>query len=72
MADKTKTNQETLELKKVIEAIPVEINEEMPTKDPLGDLISKISTRKVPVSSLTRLWALGSMQVSGPTPVKMC
>ncbi len=51
-----------LPLDEVIQAIPIEINEEAPTKDPLGDLIARISSRQVPVSSLTRLWALGSMQ----------
>ena len=51
-----------LPLDQVIQAIPDEINEEAPTKDPLGDLISQISSRQVPVSSLTRMWALGSMQ----------
>ncbi|MEN8258268.1 MAG: AarF/ABC1/UbiB kinase family protein [Thermodesulfobacteriota bacterium] len=62
MSNQTQQNQNALQLKKVMQAIPKEINEEAPTKDPLGDLISQISTRKVPVNSLTRLWALGSMQ----------
>jgi aarF domain-containing kinase len=53
---------EALPLNRVMRAIPAEINEETPLKDPLGDLISQISTRKVPVNSLARLWVLGSMQ----------
>jgi len=62
MTDQTEQNQEAIQLKKIMQEIPEEINEESPTNDPLGDLISQISTRKVPVKSLTRLWALGSMQ----------
>ncbi|MEN8136256.1 MAG: AarF/ABC1/UbiB kinase family protein [Thermodesulfobacteriota bacterium] len=62
MTDQTEQNQEAIQLKKIMQAIPEEINEESPTSDPLGDLISQISARKVPVKSLTRLWALGSMQ----------
>lgn len=62
MAAKTDNSKNGLPLDKVIQAIPEGITEKGETKDPLGDLISQISTRKVPVSSLTRLWALGSMQ----------
>jgi len=51
-----------LPLEEIIQALPDEINEESPTKDPLGDLIAQISSQRVPVSSLTRMWALGSMQ----------
>lgn len=58
----TANNNDGLPLDKVMQAIPAEINEEAPIKDPLGDLISRISSRKVPVSSLTRMWTLGSMQ----------
>jgi len=51
-----------LPLEEILHALPSEINDESPTKDPLGDLIAQISSRRVPVSSLTRMWALGSMQ----------
>ena len=51
-----------LPLEEILQALPSEINDESPTKDPLGDLIAQISSRRVPVSSLTRMWALGSMQ----------
>jgi len=56
------TPKNTPALEQVIQAIPGEIHEETPSTDPLADLIAQISTRQVPVSSLTRVWALGSMQ----------
>jgi len=55
-------NKAALSLDKVLASIPADINEQSPTKDPLGDLLARISSRKVPVNSLVRMWALGSMQ----------
>ncbi|MEN8142631.1 MAG: AarF/ABC1/UbiB kinase family protein [Thermodesulfobacteriota bacterium] len=62
MAANTDNNKKGLPLDKVIQAIPEGITDAAEGADPLRELISQISTRKIPVNSLTRLWALGSMQ----------
>ncbi len=62
MSPESKKSKESLELQEIIDAIPQEINEESPIKDPLGDLIAKVSRRQVPVRTLNRIWTLGSMQ----------
>jgi predicted unusual protein kinase regulating ubiquinone biosynthesis (AarF/ABC1/UbiB family) len=46
----------------VIQAIPEGMTGTSENIDPLGDLIARISNKRVPVNSLNRLWALGGMQ----------
>ncbi len=62
MTGNTENNEKIPPLDKVIQAIPEDIAESVESNDPLEQLISQINTRNVPVNSLTRLWALGSMQ----------
>lgn len=62
MTIKSGNLRNSLDVNELITALPKDVNEEGVLKDPLGDLISQISTRKVPVGSLIRLWTLGSMQ----------
>lgn len=63
MTAKAENNrQDALPLEEVLRAIPEEITETGESTDPLGELIDRISTRKVPVNSFSRLWALGNMQ----------
>lgn len=62
MTVKTKKVRNSLEVNELISALPKDVNEESVLKDPLRDLIAQISTRKVPVGSLVRMWTLGSMQ----------
>jgi len=53
---------DALKISELLKALPSEINEEAAPRDPLADLIVRLSTRAVPVSSLARMWSLGSMQ----------
>ncbi|MBU1708384.1 MAG: AarF/ABC1/UbiB kinase family protein [Proteobacteria bacterium] len=62
MTTKSETIRDSLQVSELITALPKELNEEQILKDSLGDLIARISTRKVPVGSLARMWTLGSMQ----------
>ena len=62
MIAKSREKKDSPVLDEVIGAIPEEIAGEPESFDPLGDLILQISSKKVPVNSITRLWALGGMQ----------
>ena len=62
MTAKNDNNEKVLPLDKVMQEIPEEIKGTDEVNDPLEQLISQINTKNVPVNSLTRLWALGSMQ----------
>ncbi|NTV12913.1 MAG: AarF/ABC1/UbiB kinase family protein [Desulfobulbaceae bacterium] len=46
----------------ILQALPTEIRDQQPAPDPLADLLAQISRQKVPLGSLNRMWALGSMQ----------
>jgi aarF domain-containing kinase len=62
MTTKPKMAQNSLQVNELIKALPIEIDEEKNQEDSLADLINRISTRKVPVGSIARMWTLGSMQ----------
>lgn len=62
MTTKTDPAQNSLRVDELIEALPPEINEGNNLEGSLADLINRISTRKVPVGSIARMWVLGSMQ----------
>ncbi|MEN8232984.1 MAG: AarF/ABC1/UbiB kinase family protein [Thermodesulfobacteriota bacterium] len=62
MTTESNSLQDSLEVRELLAALPEEINEEKVQNDLPADLISHISTKKVPVGSLVRMWTLGSMQ----------
>lgn len=62
MALKGKTIQDCLDVQGLIQALPEGINEDSAGNDPVQELFANISSRTVPVGSLTRMWVLGGMQ----------
>lgn len=62
MTVKSNSGFDSLAVRDLISALPRDVNDEEICNNPLADLIANISLQKVPVSSLARMWILGSMQ----------
>ena len=61
MAKNHKNDAASSKFEAIMAALPSDLDRDQ-FRDSLGDLIEKISFKRVPVGSLSRIWILGSMK----------